>query len=73
MILSKWAICGSKKSEFIKKQKARGILSTVGIRTPLNKIPLLGDIFFKKCTKLCIKIMPPYCLKCGKNAKNIIL
>ena len=46
MMLSKCAICGSKKSKFIKKQEAYGILSNVGIRTPLNKIPVLGDILF---------------------------
>ena len=46
MMLSKCAICGSKKSKFIKKQEASGILSTVGIRTPLSKIPVLGDILF---------------------------
>ena len=43
-ILSKCAICVSKKSRFIKKQKAKGLLSNLGIRTPLNKVPLLGDI-----------------------------
>ena len=46
MILSKCALCGSKKSKFIKKLEAKGLLSNLGIRTPLNKIPLLGDIFF---------------------------
>ena len=46
MILSKCAICGSKKSKFIKKQKAKGILSSLGIKTPLSKIPLLGDVLF---------------------------
>ena len=46
MILSKCAICGSKKSKFIKKQEASGILSSVGIRTPLSKIPVLGHILF---------------------------
>ena len=46
MILSKCAICGSKKSKFIKEQQTRGLLSNLGIRTPLNKIPLLGDILF---------------------------
>ena len=46
MILSKCTICGSKKSKFIKKQQAKGLLSNLGIRTPLNKIPLLGDILF---------------------------
>ena len=43
MILSKCAICGSKKSKFIKKQ-AKGILSSLGIKTPLSKIPLLGGV-----------------------------
>ena len=46
MILSKCAICDSKKSKFIKKQKAKGLLSNLGIRTPLSKIPLLGDVLF---------------------------
>ena len=46
MILSKYAISGNKKSIFIKKQEASGILSSVRIRTPLSKIPVLGDIFF---------------------------
>ena len=45
-ILSKCAICGSKKSKFIKEQQAKGLLSNWGIRTSLNKIPLLGDILF---------------------------
>ena len=40
-------ICGSKTSKFIKKQEASRILSSVGIRTPLSKIPVLGDIFFE--------------------------
>ena len=46
IILSKCAICGSKKSKFIKEQQAKGLLSKLGLRTPLNKIPLLGDILF---------------------------
>ena len=46
MILSKCAICSSKKSKFIKEQQAKGLLSNLGIRTPLNKILLLGDILF---------------------------
>ena len=44
MILSKCAICGSKKSKFIKNQETKGLLSSLGIRTPLGKIPLLGDV-----------------------------
>ena len=46
MLLTKCAICGSKKSRFIKKQGASGILSSLGLRTPLSKNPLFGDIFF---------------------------
>ena len=46
MILSKCAICGSKKSRFNKKQETSEILSDLGVKTPLNKIPLLGDILF---------------------------
>ena len=46
MMLSKCAICGNKKSKFIKKQEASGLFSSVGIRTPLNKIAVLGDIFY---------------------------
>ena len=46
MMLLTCAICGSKKSKFIKKQEAKGLLSNLGLRTPLNKIPLLGDILF---------------------------
>ena len=46
MILSKCAICGSKKSKFIKKQEAKGLLSSLGIKTPFGKIPLLGDVLF---------------------------
>ena len=45
-ILSTCAICGSKKSKFIKQQEAKGLLSNFGLRTPLNKIPVLGDILF---------------------------
>ena len=46
IILSTCAICGSKKSKFIKEQEQKGLLSKLGLRTPLNKIPVLGDILF---------------------------
>ena len=46
MILSKCAICGSEKSRFIKNQEAKGLLSNLGIKTPLSKVPILGDILF---------------------------
>ena len=46
MILSKCAICSNKKSRFIKNQEAKGLLGNLGIKTPLNKVPILGDILF---------------------------
>ena len=45
-LLSKFAMCGSKKSRFIKEQKSSGILSTLGLKTLLSKLPLLGDTLF---------------------------
>ena len=47
MLLSKCAIYGSKKARFIKKREESGILSSLSLKTPLSKIPLSGDIFFK--------------------------
>ena len=46
MMLSKCAMCGTKKSKFIKEQKAKALSSDLGIKTPLSKIPLLDDILF---------------------------
>ena len=52
MSLSKCTICRSKKSRLIKyqrlikNQEAKGLLSNLGIRTPLSKVPILGDILF---------------------------
>ena len=43
-ILSKCAICGSKNSKFIKNQEAKGLLSNLGVRTPLSKESIMGDI-----------------------------
>ena len=44
--LSKCEICGAKKSIFIKKQEEKGILSSLGLKTPSTNVPLLGDILF---------------------------
>ena len=47
MVLSKYAVCDSKKLKFIKGQEACGLLSSLGIKTlPLSKIPLLGPLLF---------------------------
>ena len=37
--------CGIKKSRFVKEQEAKGLLSNLGIKTPLSKIPLLNVLF----------------------------
>ena len=44
MLSSKCVVCDSKKSKFFKEQEASGLLSSLGIKTPLNKIPLLGSL-----------------------------
>ena len=46
MILWKCAICGSKKSKFIKNQEAKGLLSNLGVIIPLSKVPILGNTLF---------------------------
>ena len=44
-LLSKCAVCSSKKSRIIKEQEAKGLLSNLGIKTPLSKFPLLNILF----------------------------
>ena len=46
MVVSKCAISGTKKSRFIKKREASGILTSLGLKIPLSDIPLFGDILF---------------------------
>ena len=41
---SKCAVCGSKKSRFMKEEETKGTLNSLGLKTPLNKIPLLDEI-----------------------------
>ena len=36
---SKCYVCGIKNSRFVKEQEAKGLLSNLGIKTPLSKIP----------------------------------
>ena len=42
---SKCSNCKNKKSRFVKEQEAKGLLSDLGINTPLSKIPLLNVLF----------------------------
>ena len=46
IILSKCAVCNTKKARFMKKQEAKRLLSNLGIRTLLNKIPILRNVLF---------------------------
>ena len=45
MIQSNCAACDSKKFRFIKEHQAMGLLSNLGIRTPLSQVPLLDVLF----------------------------
>ena len=42
LIQSKFSVCRNKKSRFVKEQEAKALLSNLGIKTPLSKIPLLN-------------------------------
>ena len=46
MVFSKCEVCENKKSKFIKEQEASGLLSSLGLKTPLSKTPLVGPILF---------------------------
>ena len=46
VILSKCGVFGNRKSRFIKNQEAKGLLSKLDLKTPLSKVPILGDILF---------------------------
>ena len=46
VLLSKCEKCWTEKSRFIKHQEAKRLLSDLGIRAPLSKVPILGDILF---------------------------
>ena len=45
LMQSKCTDCGIKKSRFVKEQEAKGLLSNLGIKTLLSKIPLLNILF----------------------------
>ena len=61
MLLSKCSVCNSKKSKFLKEQEARGLLSSLGIRTLLSQIPLYLTLYlylhlfsFKSNKQICV-------------------
>ena len=47
---SKCSVCGIKKSRFVKEQKAKGLLSNLGIKTPLKNS--IVKYFALRCIKL---------------------
>ena len=47
MLLSKCVVCDGKKSKFMKEEEASGLLSSLGIKTLLNKTPLLSPHFIQ--------------------------
>ena len=46
MLSSNCVVCDSKKSNFLKQQEASRLLNSLGIKTPLSKIPLIGPLLF---------------------------
>ena len=46
MLWSNCVVCDGKKSKFIKQQEARGLLSSLGIKTVLSKILLVDPLLF---------------------------
>ena len=42
---SKCPVCRIKESRFVERQEVKGLLSSLGITTPLSKIPLLNVLF----------------------------
>ena len=73
MLLSKCNVCSSKKSRFMEEEEAKGLLSSLDLKTQLSKIPLLGDIFLNaillnscyqyKLNEMWDKFMPEMHLK----------
>ena len=45
LMQSKCSACGTKKTRFVKEQDTKDLLSNLGIKKPLSKIPLLNVLF----------------------------
>ena len=58
---SKCSVCGIKKSKFVKEQEAKALLSNLGIKIPLSKIPLL-NVLFLRCIKKTSEIVNTFLL-----------
>ena len=46
IVLSKYAMCDRKKSKFVKHQVTSALLSSLVMKAPLSKIPLVGPLLF---------------------------
>ena len=46
MLLLKYSVYDGKKLELINEQEPAGLLSSLGIKTPLRRIPLVGLLWF---------------------------
>ena len=46
MLSPRCAVCDNETSKLIKNEEGSGLLSLLGIRAPLSKITILGDILF---------------------------
>ena len=45
MLSLNWAACNSEKSRFMKEQEASDLLSSLGVKTPLSQVPIIGSYF----------------------------
>ena len=61
MLLSKCAVCESKKQKFIKEEEASGLLSSLGIKASLSKVPLVGTLLLSeyKMSEIINKFLLP--------------
>ena len=71
-ILSRCAIFGSKKLRFVKNQEAKGLLSILGLRKPLSKVPISGNILFQMYKKMN-KIVNTFLLAGDKSMPEMYL
>ena len=44
IVKSRCVNCGITKTRFVSRQEGEGLLSMLGIKTPLSKIPIIGSI-----------------------------
>ena len=55
MLLSKCAVCDSKKSKFIKEQDANRLFGSLGTKDRFSKIPLVGPLLPQRYQQVNIR------------------